>query len=258
MQTSAEIGELATALAAAQGELTFAHKDAQNPAFRSTYATLASVWDSVRPALCKHGLAVAQVVEGDESGVTLTTRLLHKSGQFIEGTVKCRPGKGDAQGMASAATYLKRLGLAAIVGIAPDSDDDGNEASNHTGARQSPANDRPAPATRSEALRPTQVTPDPGNGHDSRWETHKFQFFADLKNIGLAYKDVADWLAETSRTKRRPSQMVGPELGELVNYLAGGGKAEVVAWLNTRPTGDKPMFDQAAAEADAAEGGIPF
>jgi len=130
MQTSNEIDKLAAALSAAQGELTHASKDRENPAFRSKYATLASIFDACRTPLAKNGLAIVQTVEGDEQKVIVTTRLLHASGQWIEGVFACKPGKGDAQGMGSAATYGKRYGLSAIVGIAADDDDDGNAASN--------------------------------------------------------------------------------------------------------------------------------
>ena len=52
---------LASALAAAQGEMSNASKNAKNPHFKSTYADLASMRDAVIPVLSAHGLR-AQVL----------------------------------------------------------------------------------------------------------------------------------------------------------------------------------------------------
>lgn len=147
MNTSTEIDKLAEALSLAQAEMTHAAKDANNPAFKSKYTTLAALYDAGRPVLTKHGLSVTQVVEGDETRVAVTTRLMHKSGQFIEGTFSCKPGQGNAQGMGSAATYGKRYGYSAIIGLCGDDDDDGNAASARDSAPSRPANDRGATTT---------------------------------------------------------------------------------------------------------------
>ena len=52
METSLEIGELAAALAIAQGEITGALKDSANPFFKSKYADLASHWRTSRASGC--------------------------------------------------------------------------------------------------------------------------------------------------------------------------------------------------------------
>ena len=57
---SPELDQLATALAKAQAQIQPAVKDRQNPAFRSNYADLASVWDACRVALASNGLSVSQ------------------------------------------------------------------------------------------------------------------------------------------------------------------------------------------------------
>lgn len=146
--TSAEIGELAKALAAAQGEMTAAAKDATNPHFKSRYATLASVWDAIRGPLSRNGLSVSQVLETPDAspGVIVRTMLLHSSGQWIASRyVMPIPDKLTPQAVGSAITYARRYALSAIVGIAPDDDDDGNAAS-VTPARQ----EAPKPAPKAE------------------------------------------------------------------------------------------------------------
>ena len=127
MNKSEQIGDLAGALAKAQGEIKGAAKDSANPHFKSRYADLASVWDACRAALSKHGIAVVQMPSVADGKVAVTTLLTHSSGQWVEETVSVAPMKMDAQGLGSVVTYLRRYALAAAVGVAPD-DDDGEAA----------------------------------------------------------------------------------------------------------------------------------
>ena len=136
MQTSEQINELAAALAKAQGQIQAASRDRENPHFRSRYADLASVWDACRVALSANGLAVVQGPALADRGVSVTTRLLHSSGQWAESTLILPMDKATAQGAGSAITYARRYALAAMVGVAPDDDDDGNAASQQPAQQQ--------------------------------------------------------------------------------------------------------------------------
>lgn len=134
MEMSPEVGEIAAALAKAQGALKPAIKDAENAAFKnggkaSRYADLASVWDACRDALSANGLAVIQSPGAMVDGrVLVTTILAHSSGQFFRETAHVPIGQRvDAHGYGSATTYARRYALAAMVGVAPE-DDDGNAA----------------------------------------------------------------------------------------------------------------------------------
>lgn len=119
--------ELFAALAAAQGEIENASKNAANPHFRSKYADLAEVLNTIRPVFAKHGLSLAQPPSFDGSLAHVTTILAHTGGGYITATASCVPAKSDAQGIGSATTYLRRYSAAAIAGIAQE-DDDGNAA----------------------------------------------------------------------------------------------------------------------------------
>jgi len=122
---SAEIKDLAAALAKAQGMIEGAKKDSDNPFFGSKYADLKSVWDVIRKPFADNGLSVIQRPYG-ESGIE--TLLLHSSGQWISGgKLEIKPKKDDAHGIGSAITYARRYTLMAIAGVAPE-DDDGNAA----------------------------------------------------------------------------------------------------------------------------------
>ena len=129
MQRSETINEISAALAKAQGMLRPAIKDTINPFFKSVYADLAAIIDVIREPLSSNGLAILQSIETDAGDVVITTLLSHTSGQWVETALRLKPTKNDPQGVASAATYGRRIGLQSLVGVAADTDDDGNAAS---------------------------------------------------------------------------------------------------------------------------------
>ena len=157
MRTSETIGALATAMALMQSEIENVTKDrvntffAKDPNSKPTYATLAAVLDVCRPALAKHDLSVVQFPGNDGAMVTVTTRLMHKSGEWLESTCGAVPMKADAQQVGSVVTYLRRYSLAALCGVTQD-DDDGNAAS----VPQTPANgqsrSQPTPQSQSRPV----------------------------------------------------------------------------------------------------------
>lgn len=146
LSQSSELDQLATALAIAQGTIQGAVKDRTNPAFKSSYADLASVWDACRAALSSNGLSVSQHPGRLEDGsATVTTILLHKSGQHIASVCAALPRDQSPAAVGSVVTYLRRYALAAAVGVAPE-DDDGQAA--HHAAPQVAPQRVPAPVQR--------------------------------------------------------------------------------------------------------------
>jgi len=129
VRRSQTITKLVAALAKAQGELKNPAKDKKNSHFGNWYADLATVIDTVMPVLATHGLAVIQMPCEWGDHPALCTLLTHESGEWVESTMRTRPSKTDPQGQGSAITYARRYALQAVVGVAADDDDDGNEAS---------------------------------------------------------------------------------------------------------------------------------
>lgn len=126
---SSSSAALFAALAKAQGHIKAAIKDRQNPHFKSSYADLASVWEACRDALAENGLAVLQPVANQPDGMVVVTTLLgHASGEWIKSELAAKPAQAGPQAMGSVITYLRRYGLAAMVGVAPDDDDDAEAA----------------------------------------------------------------------------------------------------------------------------------
>jgi hypothetical protein len=131
METSEQINELAAALAAAQGQIQTVAKTGENTFFKkangkgSSYATLADCVRATNAHLSANKLCFIQGVHGHE----FVARLAHASGQWLQIRVPI-PGdisKMNAQQLGSATTYLRRQTYS-LVGLAPDEDDDGNEA----------------------------------------------------------------------------------------------------------------------------------
>ena len=127
MKTSNEINEIAKALCLAQSEMSGATKQSTNPFYKSNYSDLASVMQAISLPFSAHGLSFVQGAEANEQRVSVTTRIIHTSGQWLEATTELPPTKADAQGWGSAITYAKRYGLQALCGV-PSVDDDGQEA----------------------------------------------------------------------------------------------------------------------------------
>jgi hypothetical protein len=144
VKTSEKIEMLAAAMAKAQGALEAASKDHRNPNFNSRYADLASLWSAARKPLSSNGLSVLQEATYADGNASVTTRVLHESGQWIEfepllvplTKQKWKNEKGeyemvyDAHGVGGGITYAKRFAFGTAIGlVAEDEDDDGNEAS---------------------------------------------------------------------------------------------------------------------------------
>ena len=141
METSAEIKQIASALKDWHALEISVTKDATNPHFKSKFTSLDNIIATIRAPLSKCGLAFAQFPDGDG----LTTILTHTSGEWIKSTANLKLVKQDPQGQGSAYTYARRYALAAILGLATDDDDDGNEASKPSQTRHAaPSATKPA------------------------------------------------------------------------------------------------------------------
>lgn len=176
MKTSEQIGDLAAALAKAQGELKNVIKDSNNPFFKSKYASLDGVLDSVKGPLSKNGLSIIQghALSFEGEGLTLLqTRLMHSSGQWIEvETPLIIPAqKHDMQGIGSATTYARRYALCAIIGLAETDDDGEAVASNRPTQAQPQKQSHLTPALQVQpkpSVAPPQPAPNYSGGYAQR------------------------------------------------------------------------------------------
>ncbi len=181
------INEIAAALAKAQGQITFAKKDALNPHFKSRYADLASIWDAVRIPLSSNGIAVVQEVSTKEASVTVRTRLVHSSGQEFSSACTFPVAQQTPQAFGSAITYAKRYSLAAMVGVAQD-DDDANTASEFA-----PKQTEKTPKTKADMVQ--ALNDSLAFAKEVREAVDKAQDVAGLEAIWSQYTDTPSKLA---------------------------------------------------------------
>ena len=131
METSESIKNIALAMNKAQAMMTAAKKGAKNPFFKSSYADLGSIILALKEAFADNGLSYIQSPGMDDLGVSVTTMIMHESGEWIRGTLHVPMAKKDPQGAGSAITYARRYALQAMVGI-PSADDDAEFAMGRT------------------------------------------------------------------------------------------------------------------------------
>ena len=171
---------IATALAAAQSQMTKAQKSAANPHLKSKYADLGSVMDACLPSLTQNGIALLQPIGEDESGRYVETLFIHSdSGETLSCRVPMIMQKNDMQGLGSAITYARRYGLMSMAGVAPE-DDDGHGAGKDDGRKPQarPEHDGPSEAQINGAI---AALADARDEHELRdvW----VRILADVKRI---------------------------------------------------------------------------
>jgi len=130
MSQSEQIDELAKALSKAQSEFPAikrsAHVEYQTSKGikKYDYAPLADVFDAIRqPTYMEDGMIVIRTI------------LTHGSGQWISGDMSACSNVIPQQEKGSAITYTRRYSLAAILGIAPDEDDDAESTKEKKGKK---------------------------------------------------------------------------------------------------------------------------
>ena len=148
MNKTDTIQKLSEALSKAQAEFPPVPFNAVNPFLKNRYADLGGIIQTAKPILAKHGLAVSQLAEGEGNTTSVTTILMHSSGEWISSTIsmdmEAEKGKSQAQAVGSVITYLRRYSLASILGLYADEDNDGNKPVSHS-------------------ITPAKVTPEPVN-----------------------------------------------------------------------------------------------
>jgi hypothetical protein len=139
MNKSESIKNIAGALVKFQASVSKVAKEANNPFFKSKYASLANILDTIQKPLSECGLAISQFPDGN----ALTTIILHaESGEWMESSYVMPVAKqNDPQAMGSAITYARRQSIGSILNLNIDDDDDGEKAM----GRQIPKKDELTP-----------------------------------------------------------------------------------------------------------------
>lgn len=210
---SDSIAKLAEALCKAQTEVENARLNATNPHFKNQYADLPAVLEAVRPVLNKHGLSIVQHPGFDTGHATLSTMLLHKSGEWMQSEAAAPVSRQDPQGIGSAVTYLRRYSLAAVMGIG-QADDDGNAASGPRRAAKTPATRAPR---RPAARKPTK-------SEKEKMET--LQKLLDNLPQRKEDTDVMSWEAAVSKAREAKTKKDYKRISNIVQWFAENSEEE--------------------------------
>ena len=132
MDHTDSIAQLAAALVKASAEMPQVKRTrtADTGKFKYQYADLADLIEVTRPVLAKHGLTVTQALEEefkpapDNFVVSVTTTLLHESGEWISSTFSMPAPSANPQTIGSVITYARRYAYQSVLGIAAEDDDD--------------------------------------------------------------------------------------------------------------------------------------
>lgn len=128
MQTSQEVTNIFKALCQCKKDFLPLQKNKQGYGYK--YVTLDAVIDMLNTVLPKHNLGFIQFPSTNEGEYSLTTRIIHESGEWLEDTIKFDltdiSKANDTQKLGASVTYFRRYTLCTIFGIAADEDVDGN------------------------------------------------------------------------------------------------------------------------------------
>lgn len=125
---------LLKALAKFHAQCTPVVKDANNPFFKSKYATLDAIQEHIRKPLQDNGLVVTQANKVEDGNAIVVSTVWHvESGEFMESEFPVVVNKPTAQEYGSAVSYAKRYSLSGLLNLTiQDEDDDGNKATHGT------------------------------------------------------------------------------------------------------------------------------
>lgn len=232
MWASENIDKLAPALAEALPTLPHAKMDSANQHFKSRFASLQSLLDTVRGPLADQGLTVLQLVTTN----SVRSVLMHTSGQWVASECPIVTDKQGPQALGSAITYARRYSLSALVAISADEDDDANGAERprsddkHTSRPRGDNGDKP------QIKRPD----DPASDAQRRaiWACANKAF------PGRSKEDVREELrrlCETAGFPQRTEEMTKGQASIMIQSLEGMAKAVLAPNQAGPPDDDLPF-----------------
>ena len=121
----------------ARGMIGAVSKNAKNPFFKSNYADINNVIETITPVCESLGIVFTQcpkVIDGKDVLYTRLT-LQDNTESFIDSEVRLLLPSADMQKLGSAVTYARRYSLVTMFNLEQE-DDDGQSASKHPTATQ--------------------------------------------------------------------------------------------------------------------------
>lgn len=124
---------LLPALIAAKREFSPIAKTGYNPHYKSKYATLANILDSVNPAMHNHGLCLVQPLLTRSDRVLLQSYVYHAASTECLGSEVLLPEAPDPQRLGAIISYYRRYAICSLLSLSIDGDDLPSNSQPHTG-----------------------------------------------------------------------------------------------------------------------------
>lgn len=251
---SETVGALAGALAKAQGQFSNPErnktakvrgksKDGSPIEYSYRYADLADILTVIRAPLAEVGLSYCQDVrfDGNNSEAVVVTTLRHESGEWVRTVLKYPCAAGRIQDLGSIFTYLRRYSLSALIGIAPEDDDDGElavDAARHRREEQAEARQRQAQDRREK-----------GNGKQDTIPTEEEleRFYAKFKELASerfgSDKEARVWLLDQ---EPNPSKAYTKRLSNILGVLKKKPLLAAAEGAKTEDQAEDPKQREAA------------
>lgn len=248
MRSSDALDKIAPALAAAQRDAGLVGKGGENKHDKYRYSDLTDFWLACKPVLDKHGLSIVKssqatvaafgTTETRNGGtqhirhVTLTARIMHASGQWIEIDM---PGEGHDRadkGIYKAVTGARKYALASLLNLATSDDPEADEGLlREIDAPQRPAEDpKPAAGTKKSVsaksgLKQKAKADADGKPVGSPWTPENVAVLqAALEERGLEFSDLVASMKKS-----------GLDVPDRVSKWPEEFKPRVKKWLESQP-----------------------
>ncbi len=218
---SKEIGEIASALALAQLEMVQPKKnkivDFTNKAGRRIfykYADLPDCIESIK-ALNRQGIAVSQPIKIKDGLLSITTILMHKSGQYLGAVCSWPISDPDPKSAGSLITYLRRYALA-IAGIAAEEDDDSQA---HMGSDEKDLGKTKQAPKAEAAPVPKSENPDPNIYYEAtREQKETIALMAEKVGVSEGDKPTLKSLSEWLLKSKVPMDRLAEAIDQYFNH----------------------------------------
>lgn len=214
---SETISNLVTALTAFQDKMTAVKKDSINPFYKSKYASLDTIWETIRKSLSENGLSIAQTMNLLDGKSVLETTLYHTSGEWISGVQLVNPVKDDPQALGSAISYARRYSLSAMLGLVSDDDDDAEVAT----PKKAPEKPVPPPVEtpkKIETSEPQNPAKPFKKGADSITEAQTKKIYALAKEKQLSPEEAKSYINKTFN-KNSTKELTKDEASKMIEFL---------------------------------------
>ena len=193
VQQSESISALAKALADFQKEMKPIPKSRVVNAgkFSYHYAPAEEIAEAIREQLAGHGLSISQTMGFEEGHDTLTTTLLHESGEWKAGTQRLIKTE-TPQDQGKVITYARRYSKSAILDINTEEDNDAQDVKPPSRPKTQPAQARPPVAHPRGQSDGTPGTPLITMAQERVIE----KLEDDIRLAPLEHKDTSGWSAK--------------------------------------------------------------